>query len=96
MKLLRLAGPDGVCSRVSRCDSAVYSMVKAGTFPAPIKFGRSSVWPDHEIDAIVSAHIAGSNEDEIRALVQRLVEQRRNFKHPDHVPPNRGSHRTRK
>jgi prophage regulatory protein len=32
-----------------------------------------AAWPDHEIDAINKAHIAGQTDDEIRALVARLV-----------------------
>jgi hypothetical protein len=38
--------------------------------------GRNSVWVDYEIDAVVSAIIAGRTDEEICALVQALVGQR--------------------
>ena len=46
--------------------------------PPPVKISRKlTAWPAYEIDALNRAEIAGANEDEIRALVQRLVEQRK-------------------
>ena len=58
MKLLRLQGPDGVCGRLGHRPTTVYGMIQAGTLPPAIKVGRSSCWPDHEIDAVVGAIIA--------------------------------------
>ncbi len=76
MKLLRLQGPDGVCGRLGHRPTTVYGMIQAGTLPPAIKVGRSSCWPDHEIDAVVGAIIAGRTDEEICALVQELVAQR--------------------
>lgn len=76
MKLLRLAGPDGVCARLGHRPTTVYARVGDGTLPPPVKLGRNSVWPDREIDAVIGAIIAGRTEDEIRALVATLVAQR--------------------
>lgn len=35
-----------------------------------------SVWPESEVDAIISARIQGKTENEIKALVRDLVAQR--------------------
>lgn len=57
--------------------SAVYSMMAAGTLPPPIKLTSKAVaWVDGEIDAVVAARVAGLHDDEIRALVARLVADR--------------------
>jgi hypothetical protein len=37
---------------------------------------RYAVWPEHEINAVASARLAGRPADEIRALVAELVEAR--------------------
>ena len=76
MKLLRLAGPDGVCARLGFRPTTVYARVGDGTLPPPVKLGRNSVWPDLEIEAVIGAIISGHTEDEIRALVATLVAQR--------------------
>ncbi len=76
MRLLRLQGPDGVCARLGHRPTTVYARVGDGTLPPPIKVGRNSVWVDYEIDAVVSAIIAGRTDEEICALVQALVGQR--------------------
>lgn len=47
-----------------------------GLFPRRIKLGKSAVWPEHEIDLLVAARIAGKPDDEIRALVQSLHAKR--------------------
>ena len=76
MRLLRLQGADGVCARIAHRPTTAYAMVNAGTLPPPIKFGRSSCWPEHEIDAVVGAIVAGRTENEIRVLVRELVASR--------------------
>lgn len=57
--------------------SSTYQAIADGLFTPPIKIGpRASAWPDHEVEAIARARIAGKTEDEIRALVARLVAAR--------------------
>lgn len=46
VRFLRL--PD-VLDRVGLKRSKFYAMVKKGEFPAPIKIGDTSVWPDSEV-----------------------------------------------
>lgn len=52
----------------------------AGTFPKPIKLGSSSLWPEHEIDAMVRAYIAEATEGELKELVADLVAARTTIK----------------
>lgn len=58
--------------------SSLYEDVANGLLPAPVKIGlRASAWPQHEIDAVLSARIAGKSHDEIRTLVRQLVADRK-------------------
>lgn len=64
--------------------STVYDHTAQGLFPPPIKIGpRASAWIQDEAKAVLDARIAGASDAEIRELVARLVEAR---KQPaDHV-----------
>ncbi|QGW82962.1 helix-turn-helix transcriptional regulator [Variovorax paradoxus] len=55
MKLLRI--PE-VCQRVRRGKSTIYSEVKKGTFPAPMKQGSGNYWLESEIDAYLQKLIS--------------------------------------
>ena len=66
-----------VVARTGNPRSTLYWRASLGTFTKPVKIGaRASGWPDHEVDAIVRARIAGKGDDEIRALVTKLHAQR--------------------
>lgn len=57
--------------------SKLYSDIAARLMTRPIKTGARAVGiPAHEIEAINQARIAGKSADEIRALVQRLEDNR--------------------
>jgi len=57
---------------------AVYRNVRAGLLPPPVKIGeRSSAWPQNEIEQVTAARIAGHKNDEIKALVSRLLADRK-------------------
>lgn len=57
--------------------SAHYSDVQRGLLPPPVKIGpRASAWIDTEIDAVVRARAAGQSDDQIKALVRKLVAER--------------------
>jgi len=57
--------------------STFYDWQDRGLMPHGIALGARSVgWPAYELDAIAAARIAGSSEDEIRALVRGLVAAR--------------------
>jgi len=59
--------------------SPLYDKVSKGLFTRPIKIGgaRAAGWPEHEVDQIIAARIAGHTDEQIRKLVQRLHEQRK-------------------
>jgi prophage regulatory protein len=57
--------------------TAFYEKVKKGLLPPPFKLGqRACALMDTEITAINRARAAGDSDDEIRALVVKLVEDR--------------------
>lgn len=64
--------------RYGKKRSSLYRDIRGGVFPPPVGLGRNcSVWPSNEVEAIIQARIAGKTDDEIRALVARLVAARR-------------------
>ena len=73
--ILRLAA---VLQRRGKSRSAHYADVKAGLFVPPVKLGpRARGTPDDEVDTLVAATIADKSDDEIRALVVKLVTARK-------------------
>lgn len=53
--------------------SSNYKDVGAGLLTAPVRLGKQAVgWPEHEIEILNLAQLAGKSEDEIRALVEKL------------------------
>jgi len=66
-----------VRQRTGQSRSGYYRQAQAGLQPPPIKIGpRASGVPEHEIDAVNAARIAGKTEQEIRTLVAALVARR--------------------
>lgn len=53
-----------------------YQRIAEGMLTPPIKYGRLSLWPEHEIDVLISATIRGASDDEIRGIVDRLTAER--------------------
>jgi prophage regulatory protein len=75
MRLIRL--PE-VKSKTGHARTTIYEQIQRGLLPPPVRTGiKSSAWPDIEIDAINAARIAGKTRTEIRALVARLVANRK-------------------
>ena len=73
--ILRLAA---VLKRRGKSRSSHYADVKGGLFVPPVKLGlRARGTPDAEVDTLVAATIADTSEDEIRALVVKLVAARK-------------------
>ena len=51
--------------------------INDGLMPPPISLGERAVgFLEHEIQAVISAMAAGKSKDDLRALVNYLVEQR--------------------
>lgn len=60
------------CKRVK-----YYDNIKQGLMTPPIRIGsRFARWPEHEVEAIVRARIAGANDFAVRALVNDLLGRR--------------------
>jgi prophage regulatory protein len=64
-------------ARRSISSSTHYRHVDAGLMTPPVKLGpNTAAWPEHEIDAIDRARLAGADDDAIRTLVRELIEAR--------------------
>jgi prophage regulatory protein len=75
MNMLRIRG---LAAKAGKSKSSCYQDIKDGLLPPPVCIGgRCMAWPEPEIDAINRARVAGKSEDQIRALVQQLVEIRK-------------------
>ncbi|HMV53806.1 MAG TPA: AlpA family transcriptional regulator [Rhodocyclaceae bacterium] len=60
VRLIRLRE---VLAKTGLSRSACYAAIQAGTFPAPIPIlpgGRSTAWPEHEVDAWLRDRIAAA------------------------------------
>lgn len=75
IRILRLPA---VQQRTGEGRSTTYARAATGLMTPPVKLGpRASGWPEHEIDAILSARVAGHTDNEIRQLVDHLVRARK-------------------
>ena len=74
MRILRV---DVTLDRTGDTRSPHYDKVAKGLFTKPIKIGeRAAGWPEHEVDALIAARVAGASTEQIRCLVEKLHEQR--------------------
>ena len=68
-----------VIARTGLSRSPIYNRISRGLWPKPINLGARAVgWPDHEIDAINGARIAGQSDEEVQEIVERLEADRAN------------------
>jgi len=75
MQILRMPAVKGRAGH--RSDASIYNAIRDGVFTTGVAIGqRAKGWPDYEVDAIISARIAGKSEAEIRDLVNRLHAKR--------------------
>ncbi|MGH8226703.1 MAG: helix-turn-helix transcriptional regulator [Steroidobacteraceae bacterium] len=74
---LRLERLPEVLGRRGDSRSQLYLDVQRGTWPPPIRLGRASTWPAHENQQLLAARIAGASTEELRQLVQQLLERRK-------------------
>lgn len=54
----------GVRDRVGMHPSTIYAEIKAGRFPAPVKYGRSSRWLESEIETWIAARKTERDEQQ--------------------------------
>ena len=75
MLILRLPSVKGRFGH--RADASIYNAIRDGLFTTGVAIGRRAKgWPDYEVDAIITARIAGRTDDEIRELVKALHAKR--------------------
>ncbi|WP_338113687.1 helix-turn-helix transcriptional regulator [Thiococcus pfennigii] len=72
-RLVRLAEGMG---RTGLGRTAFYAAISDGILPKPVKLGRASAWPEHELDSVVAAMIRGDSPELLRDLVRRLHAER--------------------
>jgi prophage regulatory protein len=59
-------------------NSGLYADIAKELFVAPVKIGpRAAAWPSNEVEALVSARVAGATDDQLRTLVRRLHAERK-------------------
>lgn len=69
-----------VSQTIAMSRSATYNLIAEGLFPPGVKLStRAVAWPEHEVNQVLSARIAGKSDDEIRQLVRDLVAKRKEF-----------------
>ena len=69
-----------VIRRRGRSRSSHYADISKGLFVTPIAIGERAVGtPEHEVNAMISAQIAGKSEEERRALVKELIAARKSL-----------------
>ena len=74
---LQFLRPKEVMGRLKCGKTPFYDQVNAGLLPPLVKLGgRTSAIPSHELDAVMAYRIAGKTEEQIRGLVNRLVDER--------------------
>lgn len=60
--------------------STFYSQISEGLLPPPIRLGKRSVgWLESEINAVIRARIQNRSDNEIKVLVQCLVNERQSI-----------------
>lgn len=76
MSLVLLKLPE-VCRRRALKPTSVYAQVKDGTFTPPVRLTpRAVAWPEHEVEAVNEALIAGASGEQVRTLVRTLMAAR--------------------
>lgn len=78
-RLVLLRKPE-VLNRLGLSRSTFYSRMADGILPKPISLGDRAVgWLEHEINTVIAHMAAGKSNNEIKALVSSLVEQRQSM-----------------
>lgn len=73
-KILRLPV---VLEKRGRSRSSHYLDIQQGLYTKPVLIGLRAVgWPEHEVDKLNNARIAGKSDAEIRELVKELLSER--------------------
>ena len=75
---ITLVRPNETAKRRGKSMSSHYRDIDEGTFPPHIQIGsRTAASPDHKIDIMNAAQIAGKSKEELREIVNHLVAARK-------------------
>lgn len=75
---MRLISAREAQAATRKSNSQWYLEISQGTIPEGVRIGKNSVaWPEHEINAINQARVAGYTDEKIKELVRALVEKRK-------------------
>lgn len=75
MQILRMPAVKGRAGH--RSDASIYNAIREGLWTTGVAIGqRAKGWPDYEVDAIITARIAGNSDAQIRELVKALHAKR--------------------
>ena len=67
-----------VLNLTARSKSSLFLDEQSGLMPPAISIGdRSVAYLQHEIEAVIQARIEGKTNEQIKALVQELIKQRK-------------------
>ncbi|MCF7997091.1 MAG: AlpA family phage regulatory protein [Chromatiaceae bacterium] len=76
-RVLRLPA---VLDRTGYSRSRLYARISDGLFPRPISLGpRVAAWPEHEVDAVIAAHVREVTDAELARLVSEIHARRSTF-----------------
>jgi prophage regulatory protein len=75
---MKLIKKNELLGLIAKSNTTLYSDISLGMFTKSIQIGENAVaWPLYEVNAINTARIAGKNADEIKQLVNDLMELRK-------------------
>ena len=77
METFRLLKIPQACERRGAGRSKYYVETNGELLPALVKFGRQTLVPESELSQVLALRTAGAQDDEVRALVRLLVENRK-------------------
>ncbi len=78
-KQIRIERKPEVLNRTGFSRSTLHTRINEGLFTPAINLGGRAVgWLEHEVTVILTAMVAGKTKDEIKELVNSLVEDRQN------------------
>jgi prophage regulatory protein len=70
---IRMLRPKAGAGKCGWGRSSYYANIKAGLMVRPVAIGpRAKATPEHEIDAVLAARLAGQSDEEVRSLVKAL------------------------
>jgi prophage regulatory protein len=77
--MIRFVRLPEVIARRGKRRTAIYNDIDDGTFPPGVDLGggRAKGWPEHEVEAVNAALLAGKAKAELRELVANLLAARK-------------------